>query len=545
MIASNDTRMPSLFRRLTAGALIASHSLFTFPIQAWAQETVQASSSSASAEPAKIDVNRTVPVVTAPPQVPVFSTVPTEGELLRARVFPEPLIPVGATESGENGVLARAISEYVQVRVPEQLGPISRFMESHTQSAWIPSLLLNAGLVYVRTGYFTRAAQDFRAAWKLAKSDTSRNGIATADRAIGELLTLESRLGHADAVEAILAELGQRTVTGRATEQVSNAKQALSVMRQAPEEAFRCGPYALVQMLRALNPQAARNGRLLMTRTGPTGSTFSQLAALAELQGITAVPIHRESGHAFGIPGVIHFKSGHFAAILRHEGDRYLLRDSAFNGDLWVSAAALDEEASGSMLVPANAIPAGWTLMTDAAARQVWGRGFPSGPPPNGPNGDNPGTPPCPCGDGKGLATYRVYLLEVSLNIYDMPVGYTPPVGPPVLFKVDYNQREVQQPQTFTYSTSAQNGPSTGSRISATIQRTRTPPPLCSGAAEARTRTQDLIPRPANLRRIRVCARYWSVRPVRQSGTRDGCLMARVRCSGWRTALSAFRGVCS
>ena len=42
--------------------------------------------------------------------------------------------------------------------------------------------------------------------------------------------------------------------------------------------------------------------------------------------------------------------------------------------------------------------------------------------------------------------------MMVSLNITDIPVGYAPPRGPRVDFKVTYNQRESFQPTTFTYS---------------------------------------------------------------------------------------------
>jgi RHS repeat-associated protein len=45
-----------------------------------------------------------------------------------------------------------------------------------------------------------------------------------------------------------------------------------------------------------------------------------------------------------------------------------------------------------------------------------------------------------------------MYALLVSLNLHDTPVGYTPPVGPPVYFIANYNQKESHQPATFSYS---------------------------------------------------------------------------------------------
>ena len=76
-----------------------------------------------------------------------------------------------------------------------------------------------------------------------------------------------------------------------------------------------------------------------------------------------------------------------------------------------------------------------------------------------GPHGPcDPGSPggggSCPKdgGDCKGLAVSRVHLMLVSLNINDEPVGYAPPVGPPVKFMVRYNQRDMGQPGNFLYS---------------------------------------------------------------------------------------------
>src|SRR5688572_13910921 len=50
------------------------------------------------------------------------------------------------------------------------------------------------------------------------------------------------------------------------------------------------------------------------------------------------------------------------------------------------------------------------------------------------------------------MAAYNVHLMLVSLNIVDEPVRYTTALGPPVRFVATYNQREVYQPQTFTYT---------------------------------------------------------------------------------------------
>ena len=50
------------------------------------------------------------------------------------------------------------------------------------------------------------------------------------------------------------------------------------------------------------------------------------------------------------------------------------------------------------------------------------------------------------------MATYSAHAMLASLNIEDTPIGYSPPRGPAINFTVIYNQRETQQPQTFSYS---------------------------------------------------------------------------------------------
>jgi YD repeat-containing protein len=158
----------------------------------------------------------------------------------------------------------------------------------------------------------------------------------------------------------------------------------------------------------------------------------------------------REPGADLVVPSVVHFTVDHFAAVMRYEGDRYLLEDPTFRNDAWVTGAALDAEASGYFLVPPGELPEGWRPVEAAEAGRVWGRGFvPNPPPPSGPC--DPSTDPCPqCPDG--MTVPRVYLLDVSLNLTDNPVGYAPPVGPAVRFTVRYSQRDNQFSSTFNYS---------------------------------------------------------------------------------------------
>ena len=162
---------------------------------------------------------------------------------------------------------------------------------------------------------------------------------------------------------------------------------------------------------------------------------------------------HRTKGAAFIVPSVVHWKVGHYAALIRTDGDTFLLEDPTFRNDIAATTAALEAETSGYFLVPPGDLPSGWRKVDATEGSTVWGEGDvccndSEDITANDPsvNGDN-----CKA-DGRGMAVASVHLMNVNLNLKDQPLGYTPPLGPPVLFKVRYNQRESFQPEIFDYS---------------------------------------------------------------------------------------------
>jgi len=75
-------------------------------------------------------------------------------------------------------------------------------------------------------------------------------------------------------------------------------------------------------------------------------------------------------------PEVMHFNLGHFAALVRHEEDKYLLEDPTFTRDVWVTKEKLDGETSGYFLVPAGELSDGWRAVDSTEARSVCGKGY-------------------------------------------------------------------------------------------------------------------------------------------------------------------------
>ena len=175
---------------------------------------------------------------------------------------------------------------------------------------------------------------------------------------------------------------------------------------------------------------------------------------------------YRTKGAAFVVPSVVHWKVGHYAALIRKDGDNFLLEDPTFRNEIAATTAALEAETSGYFLVPPGDLPSGWRKVDATEGSTVWGKGEVGDNDPEDTtgndlsvNGDSCKSPPGgdepdagANSDGVGMAVARVHLMDVSLNLKDQPLGYTPPLGPPVQFGIRYNQRESFQPAIFDYS---------------------------------------------------------------------------------------------
>lgn len=445
--------------RAVAWTLVPAQVLLAVPVHASNRAQSQ-DEKSRSTPPPKVKVNRTVPKVTPPPAVPLFSPQPTEGELFRARVFEEPLLPVGgSTTAAENRDLAAALSSYLQAGSSENLTAVEAFLESHPSSAWRASLLTNLGIAYRHTGYFSRALRAWERAWDLAKGETDPRAMALADRALGELAELNGRLGRYEELQALFAETEGRDVRGSATEKLSGARHGLWLMLHQPEDAFRCGPMALDRILAFANPAYQRSPKITGSRSSLLGMSLVQLQALAGELGMGMRMARRVGDAEFLVPAVVHWKAGHFAALVKAENGRYLVQDPTFGEELWVTRAALNDEASGYFLVPGGSLPAGWEAVGEEQGGAIWGKGNTSG---GNPQNQKPCDPKSGGSQGSccnqaccpppPMATYAVHTMLVNLNITDVPVLYSPPKGPPIRFQVVYNQRDAFQPQIFSYS---------------------------------------------------------------------------------------------
>ncbi len=444
--------------------------------------------------PVRVKVNRTVPEVRPVPLVPELSEDPSDREIFFARIFEEPLVPVGgATGPEENRALASAIRAYVSSGNPEDLTPFEAYLEAHESTPWRAALLLDLGLAYRRLGRVSRAMRAWDDAWQLAKDQAGLQARMVADRAVGELALLRARFAQVPETEKLLSEAEGRTMVGLAKEEISLAQENLFVRKVDPDQVRPSGPYALASILKHTQPEYRGDRRIEGFRAPQYGTSLSQVAGLASEVGLPMQIAYRaDKGAPIPARSVAHLKLGHFVPIVAASGGRYLVDDPLFGGERWLRESVLDDETSEYFLLPEGPLPAGWRQATAADGDNVFGRcdipphphqtrrcdcslGGSGGPCCTGPGGGGPGgggpagggpggggpSGGGPSGGGPsdlgpatpmGMPRYSFHALRASLHITDTPLGYTPPRGPSVNFTVTYNQREATQPQTFTYS---------------------------------------------------------------------------------------------
>ncbi len=385
-----------------------------------------------------------------------LSPMPSDAELARVPFFHENLAPLPGSSSGsETAALASALDEVQLLGGADGAAPLERFLQAYPASRWAPAILLNLGDDAYATGRFQRAMSSWQRAWNLAKVGADPVSRRLANLAIAEYAKMNARVGRQDELDRIFQEVRGREFLGDARVKLHSALEGRWAMAHKPGIAFRCGPYALTKLAELLgNSSSAQTaGFLSRIQSPPTGFSLQEVLTMSSELGLRLQMAKRSEGAQVIVPAVIHWKVGHFGALAREVGGKFLLEDPTFGNETMLSASTIDDEASGYFLVPAGPLPVGWSSATPAEAALIYGKGHSgnSDPDETGPE-DNHNPDPCGPGPDLAMATYKFHLLLTSLSVSDTPVGYSPAVGEDVRVRVVYNQREADQPTSMQFT---------------------------------------------------------------------------------------------
>ncbi len=385
----------------------------------------------------------TAVIQTAPTTWSGFSSEPSDTEFYKRSGLTLPLLPSGETSVNENVALAAALSTYQSSGKPYDFSAIDTFLSSHPDSAWEAGLLVNKGLAYRHSGFIGASFTPLEEAWQLTKSAESAGLRAYADRAIAELIAIKAGLGRQDELATLFAAIESRQFSGKPAELIANARLGIRSMENNPERSFNCGPAALVNVLAELEHDASDDPRIMAKTATSNGLSLKDVAGLADTIGFSTYRLAYRHQGEFQAPSIIHWNEGHFSAVLRKQGERYLIKDPTLGRNMWVPEQALETEASGYFLIAQSDLPQGWRDVDLDEAATIYGKGKTS-------LVEDGSTRPYDqmkdCGNNPGMPGYNVHLLLVSLNITDTPIWTNTPYGYPMAFTVRYNQRETSLP---------------------------------------------------------------------------------------------------
>jgi RHS repeat-associated protein len=424
----------------------------------------------ASMVPSVPSITTTAPVWNQPTGQINFSADPTDSEISSARILETPLYPSSRSSSpGENRELAAALLEYRNK--PASLRPLNAYLADHPESRWNATLRLNVALVYRREARWSEVIPVLEDSWNEIRNEKGVGIVSAGDRVLGELTQMHARLGHYERLGQLLAETKNRDVRGAGTEYVRESREGLWLMLNKPDEAFRCGPLALARIYSYVRPGSPIPKELEDFKSSSQGTSLSEVQDWSQKLKLQYQMAFRERGSDVIAPSVIHWRVGHFSALLPGASNSFISRDATFRSDDSVSKEVIDDEASGYFLVRKGSLPAGWREVSDSEAKAVFGKGDvgEAGPAPcncdqNDVGGDSsdgscptcsdggaapPGAPlpsddySGPSSQGGGMTSYSFEPASVTLNLKDTPVGYMPPYGPWVRFTATYSHREV------------------------------------------------------------------------------------------------------
>lgn len=359
------------------------------------------------------------------------------------------LVAVGAEPSeAERAEVTALVARHQTRRDTFDLSLLEDYVEAHPDSPYAPSLHFAIGLATREMARYQDTLTHLDAAWRSFKGAQSTLAREQADRVIAELAVMHAQLGHRETLRTLFASLRTRPPLGVSAERINHAWEGLSMMENEPGRAYLCGPLALRSVWRASHENRLDvDPRIAALQSTHQGTNLAQLAELASAVGMDLRAVRHPTGAPWASPMVVHWKVGHFAAIIdRHElGEGhfvYLLRDPTFGEDRWTTGAILDQEASGAVLASASdAGTASWPSVPNDEARATWGRGYTSGGNANewgekyrmaecGASGKTP----------RGMARRHLLTHLATLSVSDIPIWNNPAYGDALEFELSYNQ---------------------------------------------------------------------------------------------------------
>jgi len=391
----------------------------------------------------------------------------TTETILRHPGFREGLVWIGKepTEK-ENASLLRIVDD-LNKSYSYWPSEVDKFLEDFPESPWASSLHYAYAQYCHETGRTTRALQHWEAAWNLVKDDTSTEGRRLGGEILAQWTEQLSSLGRRDKLRELIAVGDKWPFANRLDrERFQSAKHNYLLMGRHPEISYRCGTLALKAVGLTLEPTNTALQSLVEIGSPVDGFSMSGLAELTKQYGLDLVAVRRTQGDDLIVPSLIHWRQNHYAAILKREGDTFLINDPTFGKPRWMQREAINEEASGCFLIPVSKQTAHWQTLGAVELASIHGKGLYNSINDALDKGCTTVTgnaQDCGCtSPATGMPVWWVSEPYNNLWIADEPISYLTSTGEKFTFRITYKERGLgpEYPYPIPYALGA-NGSDT------------------------------------------------------------------------------------
>ncbi|MGB0373087.1 MAG: RHS repeat domain-containing protein [Opitutales bacterium] len=322
---------------------------------------------------------------------------------------------------------------------------IEKFVSDNPDSPFNVSLLLEKSRIEWTHGYFTLALDSLRDAWAIESADLTDEAARLRDIAFAELAEKLGNLGQREELRSLIAEAKERTLGGTAAEALIKAEEVLWFFDNQAEQNVFCGFTATNAVCVPLGHKPIfpdvhdeQEEREFIEN----GLSLYELRAHSHEAGGDIELYKRGNSKGIPVPSVIHWNFNHYSAITEQDGDLYRVKDFHLKVDTWVTLDALELQMSGYFAMSASvSVPAGFEPVDDAEAKTIFGRHCTHGRGDEGSDNGGGGNE-----DDCAMATYSFRFLNPGLELHDTPISYSPPYGPSINFKLNYDQRSTSIP---------------------------------------------------------------------------------------------------
>jgi RHS repeat-associated protein len=395
--------------------------------------------------------NRTAEAFTPLSQLPEIPEHPSDDQIVGSRLLPDRLWPMDGGAS-DNDELGRLLVSLRGKSEPELYAGIESWIKSHANSRW--RLALQSQLMNYKwsRGYFAEARAGWMEVWKATKDRQDINAYHLGNDVLAHLLEANTGLARADVLRELVDAASRRPLNGALEGKVFRAREAVWLLEHTAAQNVMCGPLALnaIKEYRR-EPYIAPRLSQVPPEFQATGIPLSEVQRFAanDYKLPMKAALRTDAAQPVPTPAVMHVKDQHYCALQERsaDGKSYFLEDRTLGFAGWVEKAAVDTLSSGSFLLASADLPKGFDPISATTAQTIYGRDGAHGVTPNDENVDDD-DPKTDDDDDKceGMPRYTFHPMPGAIRIGDVPLRYSPPVGPAVVFKVNYNDLDSGAP---------------------------------------------------------------------------------------------------